>query len=108
VVFGWRLSAQWMASSSPPIHERNQEMAEKPGITKVTEGNSETEIPNGSSTEKHVIKLSGIGDPERYFLRGKGDDGNVFLVPFGPPANSTGGTWNAPTNLVLRAGMSFI
>jgi hypothetical protein len=74
-------------------------MAEKPGITRVTEGDSETEISNGDSTQKHVIKLSGIGDPERYFLRGKGDDGKVFLVPFGPPANSTGGTWNAPTNL---------
>jgi hypothetical protein len=74
-------------------------MAEKPGITKVTEGNSETEIPNGGSTEKHVIRLSGIGDPERYFLRGKGDDDKDYSVPFGPPENSTAGTWNAPTSL---------
>jgi len=42
-------------------------MAEKPDITRVTEVDSETEISNGGSTEKHVIKLSGIGNTERYF-----------------------------------------
>jgi hypothetical protein len=74
-------------------------MAEKPDITRVTEGDSVTVISNGGSTEKHVIKLSGIGNTERYFLMREGADGKVSLVPFGPPANSTGGTWNAPNSL---------
>lgn len=74
-------------------------MAEKPSITKVTAGNSETQIPNGGTTDKQAIKLNGIGDTKRYFLRGKRDDGKVYSVPFGPPANSTGSNWNAPTSL---------
>jgi hypothetical protein len=74
-------------------------MAEKPSIIRVTEGDSVTLISNGGTTEKHVIKLSGIGNTERYLLKGKRDKGEAFLVPFGPPANSTGPSWNAPTSL---------